>query len=137
MNAEQVSYIDSSAIVKLIVEEKESTALRQHLRDRPALVSSALARTEVKRAVRHLGEGAIQRADDVLDRMELVRLTNAILDAAGTMEPAELRSLDAIHLATAALLEGSLTDLVTYDSRMTTAAQARGWSVTAPGERRS
>jgi hypothetical protein len=132
MSAERVSYLDSSAIVKLIVKEQESTALRRYLRGRQVLVSSALARTEVKRAVLQLGVAAMQRAEDVLNRIELVRLNNAVLNAAGVMKPDELRSLDAIHLATAVLFESTLSDLVTYDARMTAAAQAHGWAVAAP-----
>ena len=132
MSAERVSYLDSSAIVKLIVKEQESAALRRHLRGRQALVSSALARTEVKRAVLQLGVPAMQRADDVLNRIELVRLTNAVLNAAGVMKPDELHTLDAVHLATAGLFETTLGDLVTYDARMTAAAQAHGWTVASP-----
>jgi hypothetical protein len=132
MSAEGVTYLDSSAIVKLIAKEQESTALRRYLRGRRALVSSALARTEVKRAVLPLGGSAVQRADDVLNRIELVRLTNDVLNAAGLMKPDELRSLDAIHLATAALLETTLSDLVTYDSRLAAAARAQGWAVASP-----
>jgi uncharacterized protein len=132
MNAERVSYLDSSAIVKLIVKEQESTVLRRYLRGQQAVVSSALARAEVKRAVLQLGVPAMQRADDVLKRIELVRLSNAVLNAAGVMKPDELRSLDAIHLATAALFETTLSDLVTYDTRMASAARARGWAVASP-----
>jgi uncharacterized protein len=132
MSAEPVSYLDSSAIVKLIVKERESSALRRYLRGRQALVSSALARTEVKRAVLHLGVPAMQRADDVLNRMELVRLNNEVLNAAGAMKPDELPSLDAIHLATAALFETTLSDLVTYDIRMASAARVHGWAVASP-----
>jgi len=132
MSAERVSYIDSSAIVKLIIEEQETAALRRHLRGPRALVSSALARTEVRRAVLQLGTSAVRRADDVLKRIELVRLNNAVMNAAGLMKPDEIRSLDAIHLATAALFEATLNDLVTYDARMATAARAHGWAVTSP-----
>jgi uncharacterized protein len=132
MSAEQVLYLDSSAIVKLIVREPESAALRRHLKGPRALVSSALARTEVKRAVLHLGTHAASRADEVLDRIELVRLNNAVLDSAGVMKPEELRSLDAIHIATAALFQATLNDLVTYDARMANAARANGWTVTSP-----
>jgi predicted nucleic acid-binding protein len=71
----------------------------------------------------------MQRADDVLNRIELVRLNNAVLSAAGVMKPDELRSLDAIHLATAAVFETTLTDLVTYDAPMADAAQVQGWAV--------
>jgi predicted nucleic acid-binding protein len=132
MNAEPVSYIDSSAIVKLVVKEQESAALRRYLGRRRPLVSSALARTEVKRAVLQLGVAALRRADDVLDRLELVRLNNAVLNAAGLMKPDELRSLDAVHLATAALFEDTLSDVVTYDARMATAARGHGWVVASP-----
>lgn len=132
MSAERVSYLDSSAIVKLIVKEQESNALRRYLRGRQAVVTSALARTEVKRAVLQLGAIAMQRADDVLNRIELVQLNNAVLNAAGVMKPDSLRSLDAIHLATAALFETTLSDLVTYDTRMASAARAHGLAVASP-----
>ena len=132
MSAERVTYVDSSAIVKLIVKEKESVGLRRYLRGRQALVSSALAVTEVKRAVLQLGVPVVQRAVDVLNRIELVRLNKEVLNAAGVMKPDELRSLDAIHLATAALFETTLSDLVTYDARMASAARAKGWTVASP-----
>jgi predicted nucleic acid-binding protein len=132
MNADQVSYVDSSAIVKLIVKEPESAALRSYVRGREPLVSSALARTEVNRAVLPLGAAALRRAGEVLKRIELVRVNNRVLNMAGRMEPVDLRSLDAIHLATAALLEGTLSDLITYDTRMASAAQVFGWIVTSP-----
>ena len=83
MSADSVSYIDSSAIVKLIVEEPESVALRRYLRGRRTLVSSALVRTEVKRAVLPLGPPVLRRVDDVLGRIELVRINNLVLNAAG------------------------------------------------------
>jgi uncharacterized protein len=132
MSADRVTYLDSSAIVKLIIEERETAALRRYLRNRSALVSSALARTEVKRAVLGLGTQAVQRADDVLDRVDLVRLTSEVLDAAGVLKPDELRSLDAIHLVTAALFGSTLGDLVTYDTRMASAAQTHGMAVATP-----
>ena len=132
MSAEAVSYIDSSAIVKLIVEEPESTVLRRYLRGRRPLVSSALVRTEVKRAVLPLGAAALRRADEVLGRIELVRINNLVLNAAGLMKLEEIRSLDAIHLATAALFQTTLRGLITYDTRMTNAAQVLGWTVSAP-----
>src|SRR5438876_3932071 len=101
MNAERATYLDSSAIVKLAVHEPESAALRRYLRRRRPLVSSALARTEVARALLPLGPAAVQRGQEVLGRVELVRVNDRVLKAAGALLPAELRSLDAIHLATA------------------------------------
>src|SRR5581483_1781936 len=102
MSAEQrLTYVDSSAIVKLAVAEPESQALRRYLSRRRLLVSSALARTEVARALMPSGAEAVSRGQDVLRRMQLLRLNDRVLNEAGRMEPAELRSLDAIHLASA------------------------------------
>lgn len=132
MSAERVTYLDSSAIVKLAVQEPESAALRQFLRRRPPLVASALARTEVTRALLPLGEAAVRAGQDALARIDLVRVSDRILGIAGRLLPAELRSLDAIHLATAQELGDDLARLVTYDDRMAAAASAMGWTVAAP-----
>lgn len=132
MNAEAVWYVDSSAIVKLIAKEPETAPLLGFLRTRQTLVSSALAKTEVTRAVMALGDRFIRRAGEVLDRFELVRVSNEILNDAGLLEPVSLRSLDAIHLATAALFGDTLSGLVSYDRRMSEAAESFGWSVYRP-----
>src|SRR5437588_6147899 len=115
MNAERATYLDSSAIVKLAVAEIESAALRGYLRRRAPLVVSALARTEVARALLPLGGAAVERGNDVLSRIELIRVSDRILVEAGSLLPAELRSLDAIHLATMRQLGESLRRLLTYD----------------------
>lgn len=125
-------YLDSSAIVKLVVAEAASPALRRHLLGRVELVSSALCRTEVGRAVAPFGAAATDRAGEVLRRVELVRVGDRVLRLAATLEPPELRSLDAIHLATAKLLGQSVREVVTYDARMAAAARALGWRVAAP-----
>jgi len=117
MNARRATYIDSSALVKLAVRELESAALRRYIRRRRPLVSSALARTEVARALLSLGPQAIQRGHDVLDRVDLIRINDRILNAAMAMLPIDVRSLDAIHLATAQLLGDELARIVTYDDR--------------------
>jgi len=132
MSAERVTYIDSSAIVKLVVREPESAALRRYIRRKRPFVSSALARTEVNRAVLGLGSEALKRAGVVLRRIELVRVNDRVLTAAGVLRPADLRSLDAIHLATAALFGDSLRRLITYDDRLAAAAVQIGWVVAAP-----
>jgi predicted nucleic acid-binding protein len=132
MSAERATYLDSSAIVKLVVEEPESAALRSYLRRRKPFVSSALARTEVARALLPLGAAAVQQGWEVLSSVELIRVNNRVLDAAGRLVPAEIRSLDAIHVATAQQLGTSLARVVTYDERMAAAAEAKGWSVAAP-----
>ena len=95
-------------------------------------MSSALARAEVFRAVLHMGDGALRRARATLASLELVRVTTGVLDQAGILKPANLRTLDAIHLATASLFGDTLDRVITYDDRMTRAAQAMGWRVEAP-----
>jgi predicted nucleic acid-binding protein len=114
--------------VKLAVREPESAALR---RRRP-LVSSALARTEVLRALLPGGEAAVARGREVLARLDLVRANDRVQEAAGASLPAELRSLDAIHLATAQRLGGDLGPFVTYDDRLAEAARRPGYRVAAP-----
>src|SRR5438876_565127 len=132
MSAERATYIDSSAIVKLTVREAESTALRAHLRRRRPVVSSALARTEVLRALLPFGETVMARGVAVLGSLELIRMSDRVLIAAGRLLPSELRSLDAIHLATAQQLGRDLRHVVTYDDRMAAAAQDLGLGVAAP-----
>lgn len=127
-----VTYVDSSALVKLAVEEPESAALRRYLRRRRPLVSSALARTEVLRALLPIGDAAIVRGRAVLARVELVRINDQILSAAGALGPPDVRSLDAIHLATALRLGQDLAQLVTYDVRMTAAAAHLQLRTTSP-----
>ena len=126
------TYLDSSAIVKLAVRESESAALRRYLRRRRPLVSSALARAEVLRALLPAGEEALAAGRRVLGTLELVRVNDRVLNDAGAMLPPELRSLDAIHLATAEQLGEDLGGLVTYDERMAAVATTRGHRVTAP-----
>lgn len=132
MSAERAIYLDSSAIVKLVVSEPESTALRRYLRKRRPLVTSALARTEVARALLPLGRPAEARGADVLHGFEVVRINDRILRTAGAMLPYDLRSLDAIHLATAAQLGDALARVCTYDELMATAAAGLGFRVAAP-----
>ncbi len=132
MNADRVTYLDSSALVKLAVHEPESLALRAFLRRRRPLVSSALARVEVGRALIHAGPRAVRRGTEVLRRIELIRVNDRLLDDAAALGPPTLRSLDALHLATAQRLEQSLRRLVTYDERMADAATTLGISVASP-----
>jgi len=132
MNAETVWYVDSSAIVKLVASESETPALSKFLASRHPLISSALATTEVHRAVLPFGESFLRQATDVLARIELVRVSNEVLEDAGRLKSTSLRSLDAIHLATAALFGNTLSGVITYDGRMLDAAQSFGWSVHAP-----
>jgi uncharacterized protein len=133
MSAEKASYLDSSAIVKLAVDEPESAALRRYLIRRKPLVSSALARAEVSRALLPLGEAAVRRGQEVLLRVELIRINDRILAAAGSLLPMELGTLDAIHLATVQQLQPDVARVITYDERMRVAAEAISLTIVAPG----
>ena len=132
MSVKRATYVDSSAIVKLVVREPESAALSRYLRGRRPIVASALARVEVLRVSVSFGLPAQERAHDVLNRLDLIRINDRVLTIAGGLLPPELRSLDAIHLATASLLGDTLGNVVTYDARMAEAARGLGWSVVAP-----
>jgi predicted nucleic acid-binding protein len=126
------SYVDSSALVKLVVNEPQSTVLRRHL-VRRQLVSSALARTEVIRAVvLSMGAGAVPAGRRALLSVDLLRISDRVLNLAATIVPPQLHSLDAIHLATAEQLRAELTELITYDPRMADAARRLGHRVVAP-----
>jgi predicted nucleic acid-binding protein len=78
------------------------------------------------------GEAAVARGEDVLRRIQLLRINDRVLREAGRMQPADLRSLDAIHLASARQIGSSIRQIVTYDERMAEAARASGWAVAAP-----
>jgi uncharacterized protein len=127
-----VTYLDSSAIVKLAVRESESVALRRYLRRRRPLVSSSLARTEVMRALMPGGDDAVAAGRKVLIRLDLIRISTGVLGDAAVLLPTDLRSLDAIHLATARRLGQDLGAIVTYDERMAEAATHLGHRIVAP-----
>lgn len=126
------TYLDSSAIVKLAVREPESDSLRRHLRRRRSLITSAVARTEVLRALLPGGENVVDAGRRVLSRIDIVRINDHVLNQAGTLLPTELRSLDAIHLSTAARIGVDLGEIITYDDRMAGAARQMGYKVSSP-----
>lgn len=129
-------YLDSSALVKLVQREAESDGLRRFLRRHRSdqLVTSALSRVEVVRAVVAGGTAAIEQARRQLSRLDQVVLSTDLLDSAATLAASgQLRSLDAIHLAAAQVVGRDLRALVTYDRRMAEAARALGLAVEAPG----
>lgn len=127
-------YVDSSAIVKLVVREAESDALRVYL-EGAQLVTSEIALTEVPRAA-HLRTGAtdvFDHAEIVLRRFDLLELDEELHRAAARRAPRELRTLDAIHLVSALRVSDSLHALVAYDRRLMEAARHAGLRVDAPG----
>ena len=126
-------YLDSSAFVKVVVDEAESAELRSFLAaDSARRVSSALLRTEALRAVRHLGSDALANVRHGLRRVDLVAIDDRILESAGSLEPQVLRTLDAIHLATALAVGEDLVGVVTYDERMATASRLLGLRTLMP-----
>lgn len=128
-----VAYLDSSAILKLVLAEAESDALRAWTDDRETVTSCALARTEVLRAVRRFDADVHARARSVLDGLDLLSIDDEILDSAATLDPDVLRSLDAIHLAAARSLGDDLSAIVTYDDRMLEGARLLGLPTERPG----
>ncbi len=130
----RLAYLDTSALVKLVVREEETDALRAEIDQRPSLVASRLARLEARRAVaRKPVEGAAATLADVLGVMTWIDITVAILDQAAEVAPPALRSVDAIHLATALSLADADVDVITYDERLADAARAHGLTVVQPG----
>lgn len=126
-------YADTSALVKLVVAEAESEALRAWISaTSPTLVSCDLARTELLRAVRHCAPDLAVRSRQVLDSITILSLTTTTFEAAVRLDPTFLGSLDAIHIASALELGDDLAGIVTYDDRMAHAAQARGVAVVTP-----
>jgi predicted nucleic acid-binding protein len=127
-------YLDASALVKLVIAEPETEALRAYLADAPLRYSSRLAATEVRRAVRRQVEvEAADRVEDVLATLRIVEFDEALSRAAADIGPPELRTLDAIRLASALLVAGGLRAVVAYDARLAEAAREAGLEVTAPG----
>jgi len=126
-------YVDTSALVKLVVAETETVALRSWLQETDReLVASDLARTELMRAVRRSVPDRLLQARAVLDSVTLVEVRTSMFEGAGRLDPVWLRSLDAIHLAAALDLGDDLEGLVTYDDRLAEAAMANGVQVVAP-----
>lgn len=127
-------YLDSAAVVKLAHQEQESDALRKWLGERADLpwTSSVLLEVEAFRAVARYAPAAAQRLQRVLDYVDLIPLGLTVRLGAQAVQPVTVRSLDAIHLATALSVRSQLTAFVTYDHRLAEAAQLAGLSAESP-----
>lgn len=126
-------YLDTSALVRLVIREPGSRPLRTWLlHGSKTLVTSDLARTELVRAVRAAAPDRAVKVREILDVVTIVQVTTSVFEEAGRLEPPLLRSLDAIHLAAALTLGDDLETVVTYDRRMADAAGLLGLPVTAP-----
>lgn len=129
-------YLDSSAVMKLVRREAETAGIVEWLqlhRDLPA-VTSELGRIEVLRAARRAGANALAEARAVVGDLDLISLDRAVQDVACDVGDPSLRTLDALHLASALLLGDALTVLVTYDHRLADAARDAGLVVASPGQ---
>jgi len=131
-----VCYLDASALVKLATRELETDALREHLSRYSGRATSRLAAVEVPRALARRGAESVAAAGGALaetfEGLLMVELDNTITLRAAGIEPAQLRSLDAIHLASALSMGDELEAVVTYDRRLADAARAAGLTVVAP-----
>lgn len=135
-------YLDTSAILKLLRPETETDALLDYLSQHADqdLITSAIATVETARALKALGETeiaahAVRRSDRIevgASVIPAVAVSATVLDLARSLPPAVLRSLDAIHVATAKMAGESLYQLVTYDKRMLLAADAAGMPAGSP-----
>jgi predicted nucleic acid-binding protein len=127
-------YLDSSALVKLALTEPESAALTNYLAERSdeAVVSSALHRTEVLRAIWVAEPGALPRGVRLVRRIGRVALSTEVLDNAATLPPQRLGPADAIHLASALAIRRDLSAFVGYDKRLLDAAAEAGLPTASP-----
>lgn len=126
------AYLDASAFVKLVVEEPGSGELAEYLGRWPLRVSSSLLAVEGVRACARVDEQAADRAERMLSDVTLIPAGPELLGQAARLGPAPLRSLDAIHLATALSLGGQVGTFLAYDRRLLDAARARSIPVARP-----
>lgn len=124
-------FLDASAIVKLVLHEPESLALVEFLDGQTSVEASELSVAEVGRAVRRVDPNLDEQ--EVFDALDLHRVTSEVLRRAARLQPTGLRTLDAIHLATALAHGDGDVSVVTYDERFATAARNHGLRVVQPG----
>lgn len=133
MTASGIAYLDTSALVKLVRTEAESDALRIFVAATTRRLSSRIAQVELRRAVARVARpGDLDQVTAVLDGLQFVELDAGIGAAAAAVGPPTLKSLDAIHLASALVLGPELEAMVTYDRRLADAGRAAGLVVVAP-----
>ncbi len=127
-------YLDSSALLKLLFEERESAALAAWIAERTEtpMVSSELAKVEVVRATRRLDAAVVPAARALVSQLDLIPLSGGLIDEAAAAGEPFLCPLDAIHLASATSIRNELTAFVAYDNRLLTAAQDAGIEPISP-----
>lgn len=124
--------MDTSALGRVLLGEPDAAAVVRELREFDRHIASRLLRVELRRLA--LREGLLDHADQLLSGLSLLPLDQAVLDAAETVQPASVATLDAIHLVTALRLadEALIDTVLTYDARLADGARAHGLAVTAP-----
>lgn len=129
-------YLDSCAVIKLLKAELESAALVKWLGERSHVpkVSSALLEVEMSRALHRDAPHLLPGLPGVLNRIHRLDMTESVRAKAGGYPYPQLRSLDALHLATADLLREELQAFVTYDRRLAAYADTAGLAVVSPGQ---
>lgn len=130
---ERSVYVDASALARLLVDEEEGNALRAFLAPFARQVTSIVGRVEVERTVARRAPSRLYEVAGLLDDLVIVGLEPQIAAASATIGPPALRTLDAIHLASAAALGSDLEAFVTYDRHLAEAARDRGMPVASPG----
>jgi predicted nucleic acid-binding protein len=131
--AGRLAYVDTSAFVKLVLGEDEANDLRAELERWEGHVASRLLRTEAIRACARYGPSYARLAAEASDAVALIPLDEKVLEHAAELEPRELRTLDALHLATALSVAEDLGAMLVYDSRLAGAARRAGLATLAPG----
>jgi hypothetical protein len=127
-----VIYIDTSAVLKLVHPEAESRALRSWLAHHSGdLVSSALVRTEARRALLRNDPEALPRLPAILSVIAQIPVSETVLDSAAMFPDPLLRSLDAVHLASAQSI-AAVTALLAYDKHLIEAARNAGLAIASP-----
>ena len=128
-------YADSSALLKLVIEEPESQALEEWLTQRTGtpIVSGELAKVEMIRAIRRIDPAALPVARAVLRQLDLVPVTSEVIDTGADVGHTRLRTLDAIHLASALSINVEPLAFLAYDHRLVDAAAEAGLEPVSPG----
>ncbi len=118
--------------MKLVLREREEAQLRAEMAEYDGFVSSALLGVEAIRACSRHGSEYAQDAREWLLDVALLPLDDALLDEAAAVSPPTIRSLDALHLATALSVRDDLGALFTYDDRLAEVAKVHGLPVATP-----
>jgi uncharacterized protein len=125
-------YIDTSALLRMVFPDDTTPALESFINGDADLISSVLVRVDARRGTARRAPQRLPRVDLLLDRVNVIGIDDAVIESAGRLPDPLLRSLDAIHLATALLIRDDIDAVLTYDNRLADAAAAHGLVVLSP-----